>query len=62
MKRTLTLKREALTELTTSDLARIAGAADPSLSCPVKNCLATVGETFSINCSEYSCRCTADGC
>lgn len=40
MKRTLTLKREALTELTAADLGAIAGAqADPSiLSCPVLRC------------------------
>ncbi len=41
MKRTLTLKREALIELTAADLGAIAGAqADPSIgSCPVLNCV-----------------------
>lgn len=40
MKRTLTLKREALTELSATDLGNVAGAAgDISLSCPVVRCV-----------------------
>jgi hypothetical protein len=39
MKRTLSLRREALTELRSDELAGVAGAQDPSIgSCPVKNC------------------------
>ena len=40
MKRTLRLRGEALTELTTSELGAVAGAAEQiSLSCPVLRCI-----------------------
>jgi hypothetical protein len=39
MKRTLSLKRETLAELTTGDLRSVVGAAVPSgLTCPVLDC------------------------
>jgi hypothetical protein len=39
MKRTLSLKRETLAELTTGDLQNVVGAAVPSgLTCPVLDC------------------------
>lgn len=58
MKRTLTLKREALTELTTADLTAVAGAAPLSgPTCPVmscvcasKFCVSNIGE-----CVTYAC-------
>jgi hypothetical protein len=58
MKRTLSLKREALTELTTSDLAAVAGGAlasgatCPAVSCVCasKFCISNIGECVTWSC------------
>jgi hypothetical protein len=53
MKRTLSLKREALTELSDTDLDAVAGAALPSgATCPVMSCLCVsrVGECVTWAC------------
>lgn len=53
MKRTLTLRRDTLTELTPSDLGSVVGAALPSaLSCPIQTCLciSNIGECVTWSC------------
>ena len=65
MKRTLSLKREQLTELTPGELAGVTGAAyDASgLTCPVKDCL--VGLSDAISCLDscaITCICSLDVC
>jgi hypothetical protein len=53
MKRTLSLKREALTELSADDLGAVAGGALPSgLSCPIQTCLciSNIGECVTWSC------------
>jgi hypothetical protein len=52
MKRTLSLKRETLAELTTGDLSGVVGAAAPSgATCPVLDCTGiTQGFTACITC------------
>lgn len=54
MKRTLTLKRESLSELTTDELARVAAAGD-SIHCIVQDLLQEVRQTFSLNCWTFNC-------
>lgn len=57
MRRALRLSRETLTELTSSDLAAVAGAAvDPSIgSCPVLRCVEQVTDVLSGACYTYNC-------
>ena len=65
MKRNLRLRREALTELTTTELTGVAGAADPSIgSCPVKACVNEITDTLSIRYSGcgMTCYCSMDAC
>lgn len=66
MKRTLSLKREALIELTTEEMAAFAGASPPDPTPPVflphtlnpRECLATTQDSVifcSGNCVTYNC-------
>ena len=53
MKRTLSLKREALTELSAAELGSVAGGALPSgLSCPIQTCfcVSNIGECVTWSC------------
>ncbi|HVF03354.1 MAG TPA: hypothetical protein VNA20_00800 [Frankiaceae bacterium] len=65
MKRTLTLKREALTELTAADLSVVVGAAaEPTIgSCPVKYCVNQLSDALSCDqsCGHSGC-CSIDTC
>jgi hypothetical protein len=59
MKRTLSLKRETLSELTSADLVAVVGGADAitvqGLTCPLLRC--------NVNLSDIlGCLPTADGC
>lgn len=62
MKRTLTLKREALTELTATDLGAVVGAASGG-SCPIKYCVQMLSDALSCqqSCGHSGC-CSADVC
>jgi hypothetical protein len=52
MKRTLTLRREALSELTTGDLASVVGAS--GLTCPYGDCVRDL--TYQLGCiGSYNC-------
>lgn len=53
MNRTLALKREALTELSDTDLGAVAGGAFPSgATCPLQSCLCVsrIGECVTWSC------------
>lgn len=65
MRRTLSLKREALTELTPAELAGVAGAGyDASgLTCPVKDCVRELSDVISCAGScAVTCICSLDVC
>lgn len=60
MKRTLSLRREALAELTPADLTAVVGGqqatASPNNSCPVKNCVALTNHVSCLICYSYPCQ------
>ena len=60
-KRTLSLSRETLTELTTDELTTLAGAANAATT-PVKYCLTNISQELSCNPSCGSCWCSWDSC
>ena len=64
MKRTLSLKREHLTELTAGELAGVAGARyDASgLSCPVKDCIELSDAVSCYGSCAITCICSLDVC
>lgn len=64
MKRTLTLKRETLTELTGADLSAVVGAAASGLSCPLKDCVQRLTDAISCtpSCGYTDCCPTANTC
>ena len=56
MKRTLSLRREALTELSGADLGAVAGGALPSgPTCPLQTCLCVsrIGECVTYACDAH---------
>lgn len=54
MKRSLTLRREALSELSATDLAAVAGGGLPSgLTCPLDDCFAS--RLGTCNCWSSTC-------
>lgn len=63
-RRRLALRREPLTELTTGDLARVAGAAYAAtgLTCPLADCLDVSAEISCYGSCGYSGCCSMEGC
>ncbi len=61
MKRTLSLRREQLTELSTAELGSVAGGAPATT--PIKYCLTNPSEAFScyVSCNG-SCWCSGEVC
>ena len=61
-KRTLSLKRESLTELTTGQLADVVGGAS-GVTCPVKYCLQDISGQISCyaSCGHSGC-CSIESC
>jgi hypothetical protein len=63
VKRTLSLRRETLAELTPAELTGVVGGqaitASPNNSCPVKNCVALTNHVSCLICYSYPCH-TAD--
>lgn len=64
-RRTLALKREALIELATTDLALVAGGAVPAtpVTCLLEQCIEQISDRVSCNpsCGHSGC-CTIDNC
>ena len=63
-RRTLTLRRETLSDLTARDLAAVAGAAATGITCPLIGCaLPDISEGISCNpsCGHSGC-CSLDMC
>jgi hypothetical protein len=58
MKRTLSLKRETLAELTTDDLRDVVGGAS-GITCPLGDCVRDLSEALgcvgSYNCPTWTC-------
>lgn len=55
-KRTLSLKREALTELAVGDLAAVvAGEAPSGYTCPVRDCLLPTNAITCLTCLTNTC-------
>lgn len=59
-KRTLSLRRETLTELTTPELSSVAGGAPATT--PLKYCLTNLSQELSCYASCNSCWCSAEVC
>ena len=64
-KRSLSLRRETLTELTAADLTGVVGAAGGASgpSCPLRNCVELVSDALSCNsCGHSGCCPSIDAC
>lgn len=58
MRRSLSLKRETLTELTSDDLAGVVGArnAPSGATCPVRDCVTAISDAHTcIDCLTRAC-------
>jgi hypothetical protein len=64
--RRLTLRREALTELSTGDLTSVVGGQAltqlPQNSCPVQDCVALTNHVSCLVCQSYPCHTQAPNC
>ena len=54
MKRTLSLKREPLADLSVDEMATVVGGARSGLSCPVRDCVESVVICYSWACPTES--------